>query len=272
MERDLYIEKKVKEKQGYFWGSDLLNIANAKTSKGEILGYRTGVLYLAPADVSLSHGGKNICPWASEGCRKGCLYSAGRGIYVATEISRIAKTLKYLYKREEFLTELKMSINKNIIMAENTGMTPAFRLNGTSDIGWDKLGIMQEFSDHIFYDYTKSKNRVLNNRVDNWHLTFSKSESNDEEVEEVIEKSDVNVAVVFSTKKKENLPLMYMGRKVIDCDSHDLRFLDDRNVICGLRAKGKARYDKSGFVVDVNQKKIKVNISLDNNKKENKVA
>jgi hypothetical protein len=256
MDRLNYLKKEVSNKKDYFWGSELLNVENAKTVKGEILGYLTGVLYLAPSDVSLSYGGKNICPWASKGCREGCLYSAGRGVYSSTEASRIAKTLKYLYKREEFLTELRMSIEKNIIMSRNNGMTPAFRLNGTSDIGWDKLGIMDEYSDHIFYDYTKSKNRVLNNKVENWHLTFSKSESNDEEVEEVIKNSEANIAVVFNIKKKENMPLTYMGRKVIDCDEHDLRFLDDRNVICGLRAKGKAQYDTSGFVVQINKKSI----------------
>ena len=39
-----------------------------------------------------------------------------------------------------------------------------------------------------------------------------------------------------------------MGRKVIDGDKHDLRFLDEKNVIVGLIAKGEAKKDISGFV------------------------
>ena len=59
-----------------------------------------------------------------------------------------------------------------------------------------------------------------------------------------------NIAVVFSTKRSGELPKTWKGRKVIDSDLHDLRLLDKKGVICGLRAKGKARKDKSGFVVE----------------------
>jgi hypothetical protein len=47
----------------------------------------------------------------------------------------------------------------------------------------------------------------------------------------------------------KKLPKKYLGRKVIDGDETDLRFLDPKNSIVGLIAKGKARYDQSGFVV-----------------------
>jgi hypothetical protein len=47
----------------------------------------------------------------------------------------------------------------------------------------------------------------------------------------------------------KKLPKKYLGRKVIDGDETDLRFLDPKNSIVGLIAKGKARHDQSGFVV-----------------------
>ena len=40
------------------------------------------------------------------------------------------------------------------------------------------------------------------------------------------------------------------GYKVINADETDLRFTDDNNVICGLIAKGQAKKDYSGFVLD----------------------
>jgi hypothetical protein len=54
-----------------------------------------------------------------------------------------------------------------------------------------------------------------------------------------------NVAMVFENK----LPTTYKGKKVINGDENDLRFLDSKNVIVGLVAKGKGKKDDSGFVI-----------------------
>jgi hypothetical protein len=59
-----------------------------------------------------------------------------------------------------------------------------------------------------------------------------------------------NKAVVF---KNKILPRMFKGLKVIDGDTHDMRFLDEPNSVVGLKAKGKARQDKSGFVIQAVQ-------------------
>jgi hypothetical protein len=244
------------------WGEDLLTIENAKTIKGESLGFLTGILYLAPAGESIEYGGKNMCVWASEGCKKGCLYSAGHGALYSVQVARISKTLHYLYNRELFMKDLEKSIEKMIKLGEKEDKKVCIRLNGTSDIGWDKLGVMEKYPEVIFYDYTKSYQRIIKNRVSNWYLTFSKSEKNEKECMELIENTDVNVAVVFDVKKGGKLPSHYMGREVINGDMHDLRFMDRRNVIVGLTAKGKAKKDKSGFVVKVGEKvkvkKVKV--------------
>jgi hypothetical protein len=41
-----------------------------------------------------------------------------------------------------------------------------------------------------------------------------------------------------------------MGMSVVDGDADDLRFLDGRGVVVGLKAKGPAKKDTSGFVRD----------------------
>jgi hypothetical protein len=232
------------------WNASLLGTQNAKTSKGEDLGYLTGILYLAPARISIPYGGKNICPYASQGCELSCLFTAGHGKFTSTQQSRIAKTLCYLNDKDDFFNQLRASIEFVARKAKREGLTPCFRLNGTSDIGWHKTGIFDEYPDYQFYDYTKGMNRCFEKMPKNYHLTFSRSESNEIQVERVINETSINVAAVFNTKKGKDLPKTYMGRTVIDADLHDLRFLDPKGVICGLRAKGDGKKDNTGFVIN----------------------
>lgn len=236
------------------WKTRLLTVENAKTSKGESLGYITGILYLAPADESVEYGGKNLCPFASRGCAAACLFSAGRGRFEKVRKARIAKTLHYVHNNEEFMNNLRNSIKRIVRLAKRSNAKPCIRLNGTSDILWERTGIMAEFPDVQFYDYTKSPKRAFDYDRGllpaNYHLTFSRSEENGDVVAEVIADTQTNVAVVFATK---NLPETYMGLKVIHGANHDLRFLDEKGVIVGLKAKGKAKKDTSGFVVHCKQ-------------------
>lgn len=241
------------------WGKHLLTMNNAKTIKGEKLGYLTGILYLAPATESLPFGGRNVCPWKSKGCTASCLYTAGRGRFSMTKCARIHKTLLYFRNRASFTSDLKQSVKYIKEKALRDGMTPAFRLNGTSDIAWEKKnGIVDSNADCQFYDYTKGYKRMLRylegKMPSNYHLTFSKTETNWEQCLDILEKGG-NVAVVFDTKKGKELPERYLGYKIVDADQHDLRFIDDearegnKGLIIGLRAKGEAKKDKSDFVV-----------------------
>ena len=149
------------------------------------------------------------------------------------------------------MSDLRKSIKKIIRKAKRDGLIPAIRLNGTSDVIWEKQTfqgrtLFDLFPDVQFYDYTKIWTRFNRTLPDNYHLTFSRSESNEDKVDWIIANHPrVNVAVVFSG----DLPKKYKGRKVIDADQHDLRFLDKSGVICGLKAKGNGKKDKSGFVV-----------------------
>lgn len=231
----------------------LLTVGNPKLMKGQKKGYLSSVLHLAPADLS----GKNTCPKATAGCKAACLNTAGRGgIFKKGESTnviqqaRIRKTKAFFENRQEFLNELVYEIVKTKRLAEKKGLIPVFRLNGTSDISWEKyevvndMNIFQLFPDVQFYDYTKVNNRKVSH-IKNYHLTFSKADGNDMDVRIAVS-NEMNVAVVFN-----KLPETYLGRKVINGDETDLRFLDERGVIVGLKAKGKAKKDTSGFVVNV---------------------
>mgnify|MGYP001551430943 CR=1 FL=1 len=219
---------------------NLLNVdANAKTVKGQSKGYLTGVLYLAPVRLS----GHQVCPRASKGCASACLNTAGRGAFRRTQDARIRKTQHLFSDRRGFLTELAADITRLQRRAEAKGLIPCVRLNGTSDLRWERYGIIQAFPEIQFYDYTKIVNRGTRRPLPpNYHLTFSLAEDNDADARKWLA-SGRNVAAVF-----DRLPEAYMGHPVIDGDETDLRFLDPSPAVVGLKAKGKARQDRSGFV------------------------
>ena len=224
----------------------LLSISSdSKTVKGQKFGYLTGVLYLAPAEIS----GFNVCPRASAGCKSSCLYSAGRGAFSNVQRARVAKTIQYMTERDAFISELARDIKRLILKAGKMGLIPAVRLNGTSDIlSGEYIRLMWMFPDVQFYDYTKVSNRFYKTLPANYHMTFSKSEDNTDYALDLLDQGH-NVAVVFQPDKNGNLPKSWHGYSIIDGDISDLRFLDPKNVVVGLRAKGQAKKDSSGFVV-----------------------
>jgi len=229
---------------------ELLTYGNAKIVKGESEGFLTAILHLAPSNIS----GYNVCASASEGCKLGCLNRAGRGIYQKTQNARIRRTHEFFADVDAFMVRLAKDIRTVTRKAHKMGLTPCIRLNGTSDIPWERIGfsadgaffpnIMAMFPDIQFYDYRKITK--FDNIPANYHLTFSRSEVNEMDAISALH-AGVNVAVVF----KKSLPSRWHGFKVIDGTTHDLRFLDPKNTVVGLVAKGPARRDTSGFVVHI---------------------
>lgn len=221
-----------------------------KSQKHNILAFP---LHLAPYNLS---GVGNVCPKASPGCAKACLNMAGHGgiikkgeITNKVQQARIRKTKMFFEQRDEFLLQLVRDIKFAINYATKKGFTPAFRLNTTSDIQWVKYkipgtdkNIFETFPDIQFYDYSKVINKK-NLEVSNYHITFSRAENNDADVKEAISLG-MSVAVVF-----KKLPDYYMGLPVYDADQSDARFLDPAGHIIGLKAKGPAKKDASGFVI-----------------------
>lgn len=225
----------------------LLGINNTKMLKSIELGYLTAILHLAPYKLS----GANVCPKASVGCSLSCLNTSGRGKFEFTQKSRLNKTYYFLKDRQKFLLQLDKEIKNFAKKAFKQGLKPAIRLNGTSDLPFerykvrDNKSLMELNPDIQFYDYTKIKNRMSVELPKNYHLTFSRSEINQNEINELLTTA-FNIAVVFNDK----LPKKFLNRQVVDGDISDLRFLDKRGVIIGLSTKGKAKNDLTGFVIN----------------------
>jgi hypothetical protein len=228
----------------------LLSTANPKIQKGTKLGYLSFILHLAPADLS----GRETCPKRTAGCTSACLNTAGRGGMFRKgentnmiQQARIRKTKMFFEQRDEFMAQLIKDIRLGIKQAAKLGLTPVFRLNGTSDLSWEKYeaaagkNIFELFDYVQFYDYTKVLGRKVQG-IENYHLTFSAADGNDSDVARAVAQG-MNVAAVF-----DRLPEQSMGRPVINADETDLRFLDPVGVIAGLKAKGRAKKDTSGFV------------------------
>jgi hypothetical protein len=233
----------------------MLTTINAKTIKGESLGYLTGIMYLAPSTIV---NGVNLCPMASKGCKQACLYTAGRGRYQLTKTARIKKTELFRDNLEFFMQSLEWSISKVAKKAQNKGLKPAIRLNGTSDIRWENIrnskgqNIFEMFPSIQFYDYTADHTRIkaLTGNWSNYHLTFSRKESRANHLQaEKLLKLGVNVSAVYIDPEK----VISTNPLAVNGDAHDLRFLDPKGEFSGriiaLRAKGEAKKDFSGFVI-----------------------
>ena len=242
----------------------LLSTGNPKILKGEKKGYNTYILHLAPANVS----GYETCPKRTAGCTAACLNTAGRGgMFKRGESTNVIqearkrKTRLFFENRTEFMRLLVADIELAIRQSAKKGLIPVFRLNGTSDLSWEKYevtvtdkagqsiifrNIFEAFPFVQFYDYSKVLGRKVKN-IPNYHLTFSAADGNDLDVLRAI-KDGYNVATVFGIKKTEPMPETYNGLPVFNGDDSDLRFLDPKGVVVGLYAKGKAKKDTSGFV------------------------
>ena len=225
----------------------LLSTANPKIQKGTKLGYLSFILHLAPSDLS----GKNTCPKATKGCIAACLNTAGRGgMFKRGETTnviqkaRIRKTEYFFNDRAAFMDDLVGDIMRAVNYARKKGLIPVFRLNGTSDLSWEKYptrygaaNIFEQFPTLQFYDYTKVLGRKVKH-IPNYHLTFSKADGNDSDVAEALLQG-MSVVAVYD-KIPEGVP---------SADETDLRFLDPKGIMLGLKAKGRAKKDYSGFVI-----------------------
>ncbi len=224
----------------------LLSTANPKIQKGTERGYLSFILHLAPSTLS----GHNTCPKATRGCIAACLNTAGRGgMFKRGETTnviqkaRIRKTNYFYNDRAGFLLDLMQDIKKGIRLANKLGLEPVFRLNGTSDLSWEKYemtegkNVFDVFAGIQFYDYTKVLGRKVKH-IENYHLTFSKADGNDADVAEALMQA-MSVVAVYD-KIPEGVP---------SADETDLRFLDPKGIMLGLKAKGRAKKDYSGFVI-----------------------
>jgi Gene product 88 len=238
-----------------YYCSKLLTRNNHKTIKGEKYGYVTYILYMAPHKQN-DHG-KNLCANASAGCAAACLFKSGfGGMYTTVQRGRINKANWFIEDRKSFMTQLDKEVSNAI--KRHMGNKVVFRLNGTSDIPYEDIivrdgkNIFQLYPKVQFYDYTKNWKRFDKALPKNYHLTFSRSEKNDDKAMELLSRG-FNIAVVFN-----EVPKKFGGYKVVDGDKSDLRFKDGKGVIVGLKYKkltgkgvdNKAAF-KSGFAISL---------------------
>ena len=247
--------------------TDLLTIdKDTKTSKSVQFGYLTAIQYLAPSNES----GYNTCKYAGL-CRFICLNTSGRLKLTIAEHAQIQRTIfMFKYMQSDYIELLIKETNKLFRMANKRQLTPCSRLNGLSDMpyeniyfkNYDNKNIMQIFPNNIWYDYTKYPyNERPNEKLpDNYHLTYSYSEKTTQS--EFDNLPNRNMAVVFDLCKQNyksecalsckcDMVKNWNSYKVIDGDISDLRFLDESNVIVGLRCKGNARKNPNDFIVKI---------------------
>jgi len=241
-----------------FLSEDTSNAKPAKSRKYS--SFLSAGLFIAPADI----GGFEVCPGRSEGCTKACLYNSGNAMrFKSINQARLRKKMLFFQDRPEFFRQVIADIERWIRKANRENKVPVFRMNGTSDIIWEKQripkGVKGEggtlfdlFPDVQFYDYTAIINRLKSKKIPkNYHLTFSAKEDNEEACRTALSLG-FNVTVVFRTKKPEDFPATYWGHQVINGDKHDLRFLDPKGgYVVALTSKGTAMKDESGFVKEL---------------------
>lgn len=217
--------------------------SNTKTAKNSMSTY-----YLSLQPTDLNSKKLNLCRFSTKECRQACLQYAGRQSFSNVVLSRQRKTEYLINYEKEFVTKLCDELD-----VLNTKGNVAIRLNLLSDLNWEKVLNQYNFSlSHFpniqFYDYTKEYDKVLNNIVKNYHLTFSFSGYHWDKASVLLEEKIANVAVVF----KNQVPLHWNTFEVVNGDLSDERFLDKKGVIVGLKYKTPkgVLYTKNKFVID----------------------
>lgn len=222
--------------------------SNAKTKKSDALDTNTltAILYLSPHTLA---GYGNVCSSATEGCKQTCLYFAGRGAMSSVQQARLKKTKLFFENNSEFMSSLYTDLTLFNSYCKENNLQGFVRLNGTSDIDWQKLKFksnsltcFESFHSLNFYDYTKDFKRK--SKFNNYSLTFSWNENVTLAQVKHKLKEKINVAIVF-----DSLPLSWNEIKVIDGDISDLRPQDQKGVIVGLKAKGLAKKIATDFVI-----------------------
>jgi hypothetical protein len=232
--------------------------SSSKMAKGLKYNESTYIIYLAPAKSS----GYEVCPMRTDECTAACLNESGRNKIDIHKNqinqARIKKTKLFFEDREFFMGWLIYEIGKEKEKAERSGLRFSVRLNGTSDLDpttfkLDNKNILEWFPDVSFYDYTKvSKRFRLLEKYSNYDLTYSFSGYNMIDCVNLLREGKGRVAMVFEGKQ---LPTKWSGYDVIDGDAYDMRYLDEQNVIVGLKFKkvrNKIDTSNNKFIIPMN--------------------
>jgi hypothetical protein len=258
--------------RGEIKGARLLTRRSAKVDKSGGAGFLSVILHLQPAAVFVGLVlTLRTCPWATAGCVKVCLQYAGRMRFGGSFFARMWRTWLLVDYPEIFGRMLIEEIRAAEKSASRKGLGFTARLNGTSDLSWESLQFAgRTVFEHLptvqWYDYTKSADRAADVKVPQYHLVYSHNENSDPAVESKILRAGGSIAMVFDTKGGDLPEVVKIGRRrfpVVDGDVTDLRHLDPKGVIVGLkykkafcRATGKAIQPPAGFVVGVDSEGV----------------
>ena len=193
-----------------------------KTIKGIKANYNTLILYLSAS----KNAGKDLCSYATTGCRMACLEDSGQAALdihkkiPTVKPSRIKKSWICIYRPDIAQKVLQHEIDAGKRKSEKQGRNFSVRLNGTSDLAWGEL--IEKNPDTIFYDYTKNPTRV---EAANYTLTFSYSSMQASRVahyQSAMAKG-INIAIPVA---KEDFEKALELENTFSMDETDLRFLD----------------------------------------------
>ena len=161
-------------------------------------------------------------------CIKTCLAFKGLAkVYPSVIKSRKAKSEYFVNDTDTFIKQLIREIKNQEKRALKKNKKAVVRLNGFTDIDYDKYGIFKLFPNVQFYDYSADYERVLNNNNPNLHYTFSYKGNNLKECIELL-KNDVSIAVIDIS---ENQFFNDYEVEHIDGDKHDFRFKHGKAIV-----------------------------------------
>lgn len=228
--------------------------SSQKVLKGKKENFQTLILYLSAG----KNAGKDVCSFASTGCRLACLVESGHALIEkragknVIALARMVKTWLTIYRKDIAIEVLKKEIELASARAKRKGHNFAVRLNGTSDL--DFYEVYSAFPEVQFYDYTKDPNRVP---LPNYHLTFSYSQATKARIAHYKQASARGQAIAFPVRGDE----FEQACKLPDCfsmDTTDLRFLDEEGKYGILKAKqteGLAEGVKENFILSLDELK-----------------
>ena len=221
-------------------------LGNPKVRKSSVTNaVRMAALTMHPDNV--------ICAGSkAAGCMDDCLKLSGLGgVYPSINQARQARTDYWHSDRSGFLDQLHRELENFSRLCAKQHVQGVVRLNVMSDINWEDHDVPQSFPELQFYDYTKKAHRFHGQRQpSNYQLMFSYSGAKHyrSQVQSFLKSySDAPIAVVFRHK---DFPSTFMGRPVINGDDSDWVNVNNRGVVVGLVAKGPAKTNTNGFVVD----------------------
>ena len=238
----------------FFRRNALLTIDQVKFRKtGKTGDFVQAGLTLSPADEC----GTNFCPGSSPGCRSQCLITTYRLQTETARTARVRRSHLLIDDPGAFCMFFSRDLARARARARAAGLVLVIRPNATSDVDAPRLfgSLMADHPEDRWIDYTAVANRYarfLAGRFPaNYHMTYSRKETNHRTARVFVRAGGTATVVVRSRATMARLLASgFDGLPCVAGDDHDRRWEDPRGHWVLLLAKGAAKGDTTGFVVD----------------------